>query len=142
MTDGQGRSQRLAEYRPSKTVLFWSCAGCVAATMIIGFTWGGWVTGGTAEEMAQAAADRAQAQVAASVCVEKFMAATDARPQLASLKEIRSSWQRKNFVEKGGWATVAGNDYDDTAELCAQRLMDLEAPAQEATATEAGTVTQ
>ena len=142
MTDGQGRSQRFAEYRPSKTVLFWSCAGCVAATMIIGFTWGGWVTGGTAGEMAQAAADRAQAQVAASVCVEKFMAATDARPQLASLNEIRSSWQRKNFIEEGGWATVAGNDYDDAAALCAKRLMDLEAPAQEATATEAGTVTQ
>ena len=48
MTDGQSLSQRFADYRPSKTVLFWSCAGCVAATMIIGFTWGGWVTGGTA----------------------------------------------------------------------------------------------
>jgi hypothetical protein len=143
MTDGQSMSQRFAEYRPSKTVLFWSCASCIAATMIIGFTWGGWVTGGTAEEMAQKAAAQGHAQVAAAICVEKFMAAGDARPQLASLKDIRSSWQRENFIEEGGWATVAGKDYDDAADLCAERLMDLEAPpAQEATAPEAGSVTQ
>jgi hypothetical protein len=81
--------------------------------------------------------------VAATVCVEKFMATDDAHPQLASLKEIRSSWQREDFVEEGGWATVAGKDYDDAAELCAERLIDMEAPpAQEAAASETGTVAQ
>ena len=67
MTDGQSMSQRFADYRPSKTVLFWSCAGCVVATMILGFTWGGWVTGGTAGELAEDAATQARAQVAATV---------------------------------------------------------------------------
>jgi hypothetical protein len=143
MTDGQSMSQRFADYRPSKTVLFWSCAGCVVATMILGFTWGGWVTGGTAGELAEDAATQARAQVAATVCVEKFMATDDAHPQLASLKEIRSSWQREDFVEEGGWATVAGKDYDDAAELCAERLIDMEPPpAQEAAASETGTVAQ
>ena len=143
MADGTSMSQRFQEYRPSKTVLFWSCAGCIAATMIVGFTWGGWVTGGSAGEMAEEAAGQARAQLAATVCVDNFMAAADAGPQLASLKDIGSSWRRENFIEEGGWAMVSGQEYDDAAELCAERLMELEAPAaQEATANEAGTVAQ
>jgi hypothetical protein len=75
--------------------------------------------------------------------VQKFMDAGDARLQLASLKDITSSWQRENFIEEGGWANVAGEEYDDAAELCAERLMAMEAPvAQEAATTEAGNVAQ
>ena len=71
------------------------------------------------------------------------MQGADARTHLASLKDTRSSWQRENFIEEGGWAMVAGEEYDDAAELCAERLIAMEAPAaQEATATEAGTVAQ
>ncbi|MGH6897438.1 MAG: hypothetical protein ACREJ5_12980 [Geminicoccaceae bacterium] len=136
-------SQRFEDYRPSKTVLFWSCAGCIVATLILGFTWGGWVTGGTAQEMAEDAAETAAAQVAAAVCVKNFMQAGDARLQLTSLKEISSSWQRENFIEEGGWAIVAGEEYDEAAEVCAEQLMEMEAPtAQEAASTETGTITQ
>ena len=144
MTDGKSSmSQRFENYRPTKTVLFWSCAGCIAATMIVGFAWGGWVTGGTAQEMVEEAAQTARAEVAAVVCVQKFMDAGDARLQLASLKEITSSWKRENFIEDGGWATVAGEEYDEAADLCAERLMEMEAPAaQEAATTDAGTVAQ
>lgn len=143
MTDGKSMSQRFEEYRPSKTALFWSCAGCVVATMIVGFTWGGWVTGGTATEMAKDSAEGASAQVAAAVCVQNFMAANNAQPQLASLKEISSSWKRQNFIEDGGWTTIAGQEYDDAAELCADLLMKQEpAPTQEAASTETGSVTQ
>ena len=143
MAEGKSLSQRFEEYHPSKTVMFWSCVGCIVATMIIGFTWGGWVTGGTADEMVTDAAETARAEVAAAICVQKFMNAGDARMQLASLKDITSSWQRENFIEEGGWATVVGEEYDEAAELCAERLMEMEAPAaQEAATTEAGTVAQ
>jgi hypothetical protein len=136
-------SQRFEDWHPSKTVLFWSCAGCVVATMILGFTWGGWVTGGTAQEMVEDAATQGRAEVAAALCVENFMKGADAGTQLASLKDTRSSWQRENLIEEGGWATIAGQEYDDAAELCADRLIEMEAPApQEAKATEAGTVAQ
>jgi hypothetical protein len=37
---------------------------------------------------------------------------------------------------------VAGQEHDDAAELCAERLMEMEAPAQEAATIEAGTVAQ
>jgi hypothetical protein len=143
MADGKSISKRFEDWRPSKTVLFWSCAGCVVATMIVGFTWGGWVTGGTAEEMVEDAAAQGRAEVVAAVCVENFMRGADARTQLAALKDTRSSWQRESFIEEGGWATIAGEEYDEAAEPCAERLIEMEAPApQEATTTEAGTVAQ
>ena len=50
---GQSLSQRFQQYRPSKTALFWSCGGCVVLATIVGFSWGGWTTGGTAREMAE-----------------------------------------------------------------------------------------
>jgi hypothetical protein len=142
MAEGKSLSQRFDEYHPSKTALFWSCAGCIVATMIVGFTWGGWVTGGTAEEMAADGLEQGRAEVAAAVCVEEFMQGADAGVQLASLKETRSAWQRENFIEKGGWAVIAGQEYDEAAELCAERLMAMEAPAQEAATVETGTVAQ
>jgi hypothetical protein len=143
MADGKSTGQRFQDYRPSKTALFWSCAGCIVATMIVGFTWGGWVTGGSAKEMAEDAAEQGRAEVAAAICVERFMAATDARPQLASLKETTSSWQQEDFIEDGGWAVVADQEYGDAAELCAEKLIEMEAPpTQEAATTEAGTVAQ
>jgi hypothetical protein len=142
MTDGKSMGQRFQDYRASKTALFWSCAGCIVATVIVGFTWGGWVTGGSARDMAEAAAEQAQAQVAAAVCVDQFMAAADARPQLASLKENTSSWRQENFIEDGGWAVIADQEYDGAAELCAERLIAMEVPTQEASSSETGSVTR
>jgi len=143
MADRTSMNQRFQEYRPSKTALFWSCAGCVVATIIVGFTWGGWVTGGSAGDMAEDALEQGRAQVAAAVCVEEFMAAADARPQLASLKETRSSWQQRSFIEDGGWAVIADQQYDGAAELCSEKLTAMDAPAaQEASRSEAGSVTQ
>jgi hypothetical protein len=122
-------SQRWQEYHPSKAALFWSCLGCVVLTLLIGFTWGGWVTGGTASEMAEKAAGQARADLAATVCVERFINASDARAQLASLKKTMS-WQRDDFIEKGGWATPPGLDKPVTSasELCAERLASRELP--------------
>jgi len=143
MADRTSMNQRFQEYRPSKTALFWSCAGCIVATIIVGFTWGGWVTGGSAGDMAEDALEQGRAQVAAVVCVEEFMAAADARPQLASLTETRSSWQQRSFIEDGGWAVIADQQYDGAAELCSEKLTAMDAPAaQEASRSEAGSVTQ
>lgn len=127
-------SQRYQEYRPSKTALFWSCVGSVVVVLILGFTWGGWTTGASARNMAEEAAQQAQAKLAAAVCVNKFMTATDAGAQLASLKEIESSWKQENFVEDGGWVTIAGEKYGDAAEPCAEMLMKQEIPAAQAAA--------
>ncbi|MGE0117907.1 MAG: hypothetical protein AB7S71_00175 [Dongiaceae bacterium] len=131
------------EYRPTKTALFWSCVGSVVVALVLGFTWGGWVTGATARQMAEDSASAAQAQVAAAVCMERFMGAADAGIQLASLKDIDSAWNRESFVEKGGWAEIAGKEYDDAADLCAAGLMKRDLPAADgAAAADTGSVIQ
>ncbi|WP_137391202.1 hypothetical protein [Rhodoligotrophos defluvii] len=128
-------AERWRNYRPSKAAWFWSCVAAVVLTMIIGFSWGGWVTGGTARDMADTAAEEARAQLAATVCVDRFMDAADARTQLAALKET-SSWERDSFIEEGGWATLPGMDepVEASADLCAERLAEMQLPPSGATA--------
>ena len=131
---GRGLSQRWDELQPSKTMLAWACAGSIAATLVVGFTWGGWVTGGTARDMAGDASGEARGQLASVVCAESFMAAPDAAVQLVALKELSGSYQQRQFVEKGGWAVMPGKDAADrqdaadrrAADLCARVLADLE----------------
>ncbi len=122
--------EKWSAYQPSKTVWFWSCIGAVVLTMIVGFTWGGWVTGGTATENAEAAGEQAAAQLAANICVHRFLEAPDAQAQLAELKKA-DSWKRDSFVEKGGWVTFAEmkEPVDGAAEICAKQLASAEIPA-------------
>lgn len=120
-----------SEFRPSKTLWFWSCAGCAVLTMILGFTMGGWVTGGTAAEMAMDARDQARMQLAADVCVARFRKSDGFATALADLK-AEDSWTRDDFVADGGWVTLAGMDEPvaGAADLCAEALADMEAPAE------------
>jgi hypothetical protein len=53
MTRKPGLWRRWGSYRPAKPMLFWACVACTIATMVIGFNWGGWVTGGTAAKLVQ-----------------------------------------------------------------------------------------
>jgi hypothetical protein len=117
-------SQRWAEYRPTKGVLAWSCVACIAGTMIVGFTWGGWVTGGSARAMAASSANDARSQLAAALCVDRFQAAEDAVAQLERLRGVQS-WGRRDFIEKGGWTTMPGASAPATqaAALCAEKLL-------------------
>jgi pimeloyl-ACP methyl ester carboxylesterase len=137
----QTLSQRFQQYRASKAVLFWACAGSVVVATIVGFSWGGWVTGGTAQEMAEDSAAQARQQLAAVVCVDRFMAAPDAGVQLTALQEIERPYEQSKFVADGGWAIMvpasSPTDYktrtDDSkaAGLCAAELAKREMPAPE-----------
>src|SRR5687768_16427360 len=134
----QTLSGRFKDYQASKTVLFWACAGSVVAATIVGFSWGGWVTGGSAQEMAEDSAAQARQELAAVVCVDRFMAAPDAGVQLTALQEIESSYAQSKFVEDGGWAIIvpasspadygARADHREAAELCATELAKRELP--------------
>jgi pimeloyl-ACP methyl ester carboxylesterase len=141
MQQGQKRtlSQRFDDYQASKAVLFWACAGSVVVATIVGFSWGGWVTGGTAREMAEDSAAQARQELAAAVCVDRFMAAPDAGDQLTALQEITSSRAQGKFVEDGGWAIIvpansptdykARADHREAAGLCAEELAKREMAA-------------
>jgi hypothetical protein len=143
MQERQNRNQLqwFDQYRASKTVLFWACAGSVILATAIGFSWGGWVTGGTAREMAEQSAAQARQELAAVVCVDRFMAAPDMAAQLTALKGMDRSYQQGKFVEEGGWAImpVGGSaeasmpgssaDHRKAAGLCAEALAKHEIPA-------------
>ena len=124
---------RWEEFRPTKAQAAWACVACVALTLVAGFAWGGWVTGGTARKMADDAARGAREQLAAAVCVDRFLAAADARTRLAALKGITGSYRQGKFVEEGGWATMPGSERADNrvAGACAKRLAGLELPPVE-----------
>ena len=106
--------------------MIWGAVIGAAACAILGFTWGGWVTGGTARAMAAAAATGGRDEIVAAICVDHFQAGRDAHGQLAALKELQS-WSRGSFIEKGGWATMPGQGKPTgtAARLCADQLVAL-----------------
>lgn len=93
--------------------------------MVIGFSWGGWVTGGTSRTLASAAEDVARGELAALICVERFNAAADSRGRLVELKALKGAFEQRRFVEAGGWATMPGDTSASrrAAEGCAVALV-------------------
>lgn len=126
-----GLFQKVEQFQPTKPMLFWSCVGSVIATIVVGFAWGGWVTGGTAQEMAATAADEGRAELAAVICVEKFLAAPNSTAQLTELKGTDSSYRQRQFIEKGKWAIMPDREAAtrQAASLCADRLVEWQ-PAE------------
>src|SRR3954451_14285838 len=126
MNTAQGFGQRVADYRPTKGLLFWAAAAGAVATIVIGFAWGGWVTGGSAKRMAEAAAASARDTLVAAVCVDRFQAGGDAQAQLAALKLLQG-YDRGSFIEKGGWATIPdkAKPTSAAARLCGDQLVAL-----------------
>ena len=78
--------------------------GAVIA-MIIGFSWGGWTTAGTTKTMN----DQAVLASHAAICVAQFMKDPNHEEKLKELSEV-SSYQRSNFIEKGGWDKMPGQE--------------------------------
>jgi hypothetical protein len=142
MSNEQSPGDRWMAFRPTKTATFWSCVAVSAATMAIGFGYGGWVTGGTAEKMVQDAASNARATLVADACVAKYTKHDAFAADLAALK-AESSWKQGDIIADGGWATVAGmkEPLDDAARLCANQLVAMEVPVatHAAEATQTGT---
>jgi hypothetical protein len=116
--------QRWDEVRPTKTAVFWSWVASVVLTMIIGFAWGGWVTGGTAQSMADKMAEDAVVKRLAPMCVTQFKQGPGKDQKLKELAQT-DSWKRSEYVEKQGWATMPGEEKPDSkvASECARLLI-------------------
>ncbi len=101
---------------------FWSAIGGAIVFTVIGFKWGGWVTGGTAEIMA----GEAVVERLALICVAQFNQDSQKDQKLKKLKEV-GSWERDRYVEKQGWATMLGEKEpkSEVADECAKRLMEI-----------------
>jgi hypothetical protein len=95
-------------------------------TVILGFTWGGWTTGGKARFAAEAMVSDAVAKRLAPVCVARFKADPDRAQKLKELKEV-SSYEQADYVKKQGWATIVGEETPNgrVADECVKLLTQI-----------------
>ena len=108
------------------TLGLWGAVGGAIVLAIIGFVWGGWVTGGTAQEMAEEMAENAVVARLAPICVEQFKIDSEKDQKLIGLKK-EDSWKRNDYVVKQGWATMPGEKKPDStvAGKCAEMIVQL-----------------
>jgi len=110
---------------PAETSPFlWGAATGAAALAIVGFAWGGWVTGATAERVAATRAEAATVSALTPICITQFQASPRARASLAALKST-NTWEQADYVSKGGWATMPGSTGEplrEVAAACAEAL--------------------
>lgn len=83
--------------------------GAVIA-MIVGFAWGGWSTQRTAQAMTAEAVLAGQS----AICVAQFMKHPNNAEAMKAF-EAYSSWKKAEFIEKGGWDKMPGQDKADAA---------------------------
>jgi hypothetical protein len=92
--------------------------GAVVA-MILGFVWGGWTTASTAHAMSEKAVVSSQA----AICVAQFVKQPNHDQKLKEFSDV-SSWTRAEYIEKGGWDRMPGQEKasSDVARACAEGL--------------------
>ena len=112
--------RRWDKARASKKVVFWAIIGTVALTMMVGFNWGGWMTGWTAQKMT----NDAIGERLSLICVGQFNQDPQKDQKLTELKDT-SFYQRDDYVKEQGWATIPGQEKPDNkvADACAKLLM-------------------
>jgi hypothetical protein len=120
-----GYRQRWDQARPAKKVVFWFAVVAIVVVLIIGFNWGGWVTGGSARDTAVQSGKDAVILRLAPICVYQFNQDPEKDQKLTELKETSRS-QRDDYVMEQGWATIPGEEEPDrkVADACAELLME------------------
>ena len=105
-----------------KRLLQGAAAGAVA-TMFVGFYWGGWSLGGTADKMAKERSELAVIAALAPVCADKFRALPDADAKQAALSKIEL-WKRRDEFPKE-FVTLPGESYPSSAlvDACSTLLL-------------------
>lgn len=98
---------------------------------ICGFTWGGWVTGGTSTNRAVAMARNDVVMALAPVCLEMAKSDPERAVKLASIRSV-ASYRQRDALMAAGWATVPGakNPDRDIAKICLEGLDINESPTR------------
>jgi len=108
-----------------KPGLYGAVAGAIALA-IVGFSWGGWVTNATANEMAS---DQSRLEVVAAlvpICIEQSKVDPQVAETLAAMNEI-ANYKRTDMLMKAGWATMPGSSDPNrqVASACVEKLATL-----------------
>ena len=97
----------------TKPALMGAGAGAVALA-VVGFSWGGWVTGNSAAEMSSKQSVAAIATALTPYCLQNSQGDPNSTEILAKLKAA-SGYQRRGIVEEACWATPLGAEKPDRA---------------------------
>ena len=105
----------------------WGLGVGAVVVLIVIFATGWVVTSGSAKEMAQEKAEQAVIDRLSKICVAHYKEDPEKEAKLEKLKD-ESSWQRGDFVEAQGWATMPGAESPNAqvANECAERIMNFE----------------
>ena len=100
----------------------WGLIGGAVIAMVLGFVWGGWTTASTA----QANTDKAVVASQAAICVAQFVKQPNHETKLKEFADV-STWTRPEYIEKGGWDRMPGQDTagSSVARACADGLEQL-----------------
>ena len=97
----------------SLTRLLQGAAVGAIATIFVGFYWGGWSLGSTADKMAKERSDLAVVAALAPICADKFRALPDAEAKKIALSKA-DSWKRRDEFPKE-FVTLPGESYPSSA---------------------------
>jgi hypothetical protein len=97
----------------SLTRLLQGAAAGAIVTIVIGFNWGGWSLGSTADKMAKEQSELAVVAALAPVCADKFRAQPDAAAKTVALSKV-DSWSRSEQFPKE-FVTLPGETYPSSA---------------------------
>ena len=105
---------------------FWNAIVGAIIISIVGFSWLGWVTGGTAQQEAKQMSEEAVNDRLAKICVYQAIQDPGKDLKLKELKE-KSSYEIDDYVMKQGWATMPGEEEPErvVADKCAKLLLDI-----------------
>ena len=101
-----GKIMKLPDW--TKPALAGAGTGAVVLAFL-GFTLGGWLTGGSAQEMADKQTQTAVAAALTPYCVLKSRTDPD-RVSVQEELDTSASYQHQAIIEKAGWATPLGED--------------------------------
>ncbi len=97
----------------TKPALLGAGAGVVAIA-VVGFSWGGWMTGGSAAAMSSKESMATTATALTPYCIQKSQGDPNSTVVLAELEKA-SGFQRRGIVEKAGRAAPLGAEKPDRA---------------------------
>lgn len=90
---------------------------------IVGFSWGGWVTGSTANDRAMTMSRDDVVASMVPVCLDLAQSDPARAEKLATIRDA-TTFQRRNALMEAGWATMPGTDTPnrDIAQACLEEL--------------------
>jgi hypothetical protein len=105
-----------------KAGLLWAAGGAIALALI-GFNYGGWVTGGAAQAMAKEVAATAVSERLGTICVAQV---NQDKAKDQKLREMKGKdlWDQGRYIDTQSWAIMPGAEKPENgvADACAKQL--------------------